>query len=238
MNINETPSKPFNSLEILISRHADFFPDFEYYLMLTEKAERNKEAYPDVAIECCNSLIQGISKSIIIDLESESDLREINKCDTDRLVKRSLNCLRENDDVYEDDFIRRGVSLALSISTLRNARGDISHGKAVPKELCSDKSLAHIVMEITSTLLRYTLASFYTIKIESSSVKKEEPILVEDIDDEVLVKYEANQNFNDYLDENNPIQGKLIHSHALYQLYYEDYILQLSEFTEYLESLE
>lgn len=213
------------SLKNLINRHLDDFPEFDYYLMMIEKAEINQNTHPDICIECCNSLIQGISKTIILQLNDDATKKDIDSYKTDKLIKGALKSLAEHDDVYEDDFVRRGVSLALSISTLRNARGDISHGKAVPKTLVSDKALARVVVEMTATLLRYTLATFYTLQLESQI---EETATEETEDDEL--QYDDHPEFNDYLDEQYPLDGKLLYSIALFELYFEDYEIQLSDY--------
>ncbi len=128
-----------DGLKKLINRHLEDFPEFVYYLPIIDKAERNEIPHPDISIECCNSLIQGICKTIIIRLDPLKTATDLKKSDTQDLVKPALKLLKHNDDVVEDDFVRRSVSITFAISTLRNARGDISHGKAVPKEIQSDK---------------------------------------------------------------------------------------------------
>ena len=116
--------------------------------------------------------------------------------------------------------------LASTIANLRNARGDISHGRAVPKVLQSDVELARLVMEITNSLLRYTLASFFVIDLEKQAKEIEEEER-QSAQEEDLIKYEANPEFNDLLDEEYPYEGKLLYSQALYELYYEDYEIRL-----------
>lgn len=218
-----------HSLSNLIKRHNADFPEFEYYLPIISKAEKNEIPHPDISIECCNSLIQGISKTIILRLESDAEKKEVDNCDTDKLVKRALKCIAINDDVYEEDFVRRCVSLAFSISTLRNARGDISHGKSVPKALYSDMSLSRSITGMTSSLLTYTLSSFYAIDLQAREDEKPTEELI-DKDDSQEINYENNLEFNNYLDELNPLEGKPLYSLALYEQYIEDYEIQLSDY--------
>lgn len=226
----------FGSLVVLIGNNLNRFPEFRYYIPIIKKAERNEVPHPDITIECCNSLIQGVSKTIVLRLDPTADKVKLEKSrsesSTDTLFKRALNCMKENDDIYEDDFVRRGVSLALAISTLRNARGDISHGRAVPKELQSNRELARVVMDMTATLLRYTLASFYAIDLEQvkEDVKKTEVTSYEVDSDLPLVIYDENGEFNNYLDEQYKFDGKMIYSKALYELYYEDYLIKLDDY--------
>jgi hypothetical protein len=217
-----------NGLKELINRHLDDFPEFSYYLVIIEKAEKNEIPQPDICIECCNSLIQGVSKTIILQLDPTIVRKDIEFDKTPKLVRNALRSIAANDDVYEDNFVFQGINLATSISALRNARGDISHGKAVPKILASDKALARVVLEMTATLLRYTLASFYVLELLS---RAEEPVITDEaIAESSALRYGDNPEFNDFLDEQNPLEGKIMYSYALFELYFEDYEFQLSDY--------
>ena len=46
------------------------------------------------------------------------------------------------------------------------------------------------------------------------------------------VSYNDNQDFNLWLDESYPYEGKLNYSFALFSLYYEDYLVRLEEFRD------
>ncbi|MCW8331963.1 abortive infection family protein [Photobacterium sp. SDRW27] len=222
-----------DSLKNLIEQHLPDFPDFDYYLPIIEKAVVNQEPHPDICIECCTSLIQGLSKTIISRLDPvEYEKKFNNKSkDTQDLVKPALKLLAEDMSNIEEDFIRKGTSLTIAISTLRNKRGDISHGKAVPKTLKSNMDLSRIVLEMTEPLLRFMLASFFRISYERLDISEI------DIDEEAdldKINYNDNEEFNDYLDEEYPYNGKLLYSQALYELYYEDYLVQLEEYNDQL----
>lgn len=215
-------------LKTLIEENLPDFPEFSYYLPIIEKALNYHASRPDTAIECCNSLLQGFSKTVVLNLDPKAtaaDLDSRAEAGTDKLIKRALRCLKANDDVYEDDFASRGASLALAIATLRNARGDISHGKAVPKLLESHTNLANVANEMSGSLLRYILSSYFIIMsnkrlaVQLPTTEEPEPFT-----------YDDNPDFNDYLDELYPLEGKLLYSEALFNLYQEDYEIQLSEF--------
>ena len=227
-----------NSLKSLITRNLDQFPDFEYYIPIIEKAERNQEPHPDIAIECCLSLIQGISKTIILKLDKKAEPGKLENDNNESRVhhqfKRAAELLKVNDDIYETAFTGSCSGLTSTLANLRNARGDISHGRAVPKILQSDIELARLIMEITDSLLRYTLGSFFAIDLDKKA-KELERIAQEEED---LIKYEDNQEFNDSLDEQYPYEGKLLYSQALYTLYYEDYAIQLQDFLDEQEPLD
>ncbi|MEM9273758.1 MAG: hypothetical protein AAGA80_12445 [Cyanobacteria bacterium P01_F01_bin.143] len=334
------------SLKDLILRNKDKFPEFEYYVPIIEKAQDNQENYPDITIECCNSLVQGISKTIIFSLLSSflTSLSKLPNIDIKKLLKNesvnvqfstALNVLEKNiddsaffqliekaydsletkntnnknnkdinkiklifkkaveisntnikpkelelliacedllndqrnsffdliqnasylhnnkpisekanfkeaikllsreGDILELDFIRACETLINKISNFRNDRGDISHGREVPKTLCSDLNLSRLIIEITESLLRYTLASFFVIDLEKKAKEFEEKQVKEEeenINDRI--KYESNPAFNDLLDEEYPLDGKLLYSEALHILYYEDYEIRLQNFLE------
>ena len=227
-----------DSLKSLITRNLDVFPDFEYYIPIIEKAERNQEPHPDITVECCLSLIQGVSKTIILDLDEKADPRKLesdrNESCAHHQFKRATELLKENNDIYETAFTGSCSGLVSTLATLRNTRGDISHGRAVPKVLQSDVGLARLVMEITDSLLRYTLGSFFAINLDKK-VQEIERIAQEE---ESLIRYEKNPEFNDLLDEEYSYDGKLLYSQALYKLYYEDYEIRLQIFLDEQELLE
>ncbi|MEX0306006.1 MAG: abortive infection family protein [Ruegeria sp.] len=221
-------------LKSLLMENLGTLPEFEYYLPIIDKALNYEQSRPDTSIECCNSLLQGFSKTIIVNLEGveHADLDKPSEAKSDKLIKRALKCLKENDDVYEDDFATRGASLALAIASLRNARGDITHGKAVPKKLQSSSSLAEVTNEVTATILRYMFATYLPIKVAANDQVQEEPL--EEVEE---IAYEDNPDFNDYLDDSNPVEGKLLYSEGLFHLYLEDYEIRLAEYNNMMEEL-
>lgn len=334
-----------DSLHELIVKNRDKFPEFEYYLPIIEKAKQNQEDHPDITIECCNSLIQGISKTIIfsslslflrslnrlprvdmhkliknesvhvqfstalnilekeiedsvffelinkafISLQNkepkESDSNKIKlvfkeaikivdeqrlegdeiefliSCDKlindqansffaliqnaslslnkkpvsdDATFKEAIKVLSDHGDILEIDFIRACQTLINKISNFRNDRGDISHGREVPKTLKSDVNLSRLIIEMTESLLRYTLATFFIVDLE----RKAREFEVKELQEEVKISYKKNSEFNNLLDEEYPLDGKVIYSQALYELYYEDYAIQLQAFLDEQELLD
>lgn len=200
----------------LIERHSDENSDFRYYVPIIEKAERNEIEHPDITIECCASLFQGISKTIVYRLNPPTDKKQFENESIQRQVKAAFRCLEASDDAIELAFPVAVENMVRIVGELRNTRGDISHGRVVPKELQSDRSLARLVLNVSESVIRYMLASYFAIK----------PAGLPDVD------YYANAGFNEYLDEINPMEGKPLYSLALYQQYYEDYLIQLSLFVE------
>lgn len=329
-----------DSLKELIIKNKEKFPEFEYYIPIIEKAETNQEEHPDIAIECCNSLVQGISKTIIFSLLSSfiTSLSKLPKVDIKKLInnesvhvqfstalgilekdvgdsvffdliekafqslqnkkpnnngikkigtifkeaikisqekgiggedvqfliacdklicdektsffeliqnaslslnqkptsedanfKEAIKLLSHHGDILEIDFVRACHNLINKISNFRNDRGDISHGREVPKLLKSNINLSRLIVEITESLLRYTLASFFILDLEK---KAQEFEVIEVKEQESKIGYEENPEFNDFLDEQYPLDDKLLYSQALYTLYYEDYEIRLQTFLD------
>lgn len=200
----------------LIERHSPEESDFRYYIPIIEKAEENEIHHPDITIECCASLFQGISKTIVYRLDPPADKKQFENESIQRQVKAALKCLSASDDLFEAAFPTAAENMVRIVGELRNARGDISHGRVVPKELQSDRSLARLVLNVTESLLRYMLASYFALK----------PVDLEQ------VPYDDNADFNEYLDELNPLEGKPLYSRALYEQFYEDYLVQLGIFKD------
>jgi hypothetical protein len=161
-------------------------------------------------------LFQGISKTIVYRLQPPSDKKQFENESIQRQVKLALRCLAASDDLIETAFPVAVENLIRVIGGLRNTRGDISHGRVVPKELQSDRSLARLVLNVSESVIRYMLASYFALK----------PTDLEQ------VEYEECSEFNEYLDESNPLEGKPLYSLALYEQFYEDYLVQLEIFTE------
>jgi hypothetical protein len=204
------------TLKALIEQYSRQHSEFLYYIPIIEKAERNEIEHPDITIECCGSLFQGIAKSIVYRLDPACEKKSFEDKSLHQQVKAMAMLLRTNDDVFEDEFVRNCETLARNIGTLRNNRGDISHGRAVPKELQSDRSLSRLVLNLSEALLRYSLASFFALQPPS--------------EDEIT--YESNPDFNDYLDDLYDFGGKPLYSLALFHQYLEDYLIRLEAYRD------
>jgi hypothetical protein len=222
-----------NSLEALVKRHFKEFPDFQYYGAFGEFISAIESYHQDlnmgVSSDCCNSLIQSICRTIITQIDSV-ELSEVSSMRTDQLIRKAVTLLQKNDDVYERDFVTQLGKIGIYINGIRNSRGELSHGRHIPKELINDQDLSRLLREITESLSRYLISSLFSFKLEQS---KEESELEED-----LIRYEANPEFNELLDEEYPYDGKLLYSQALHALYYEDYAIQLQSFLDERELLE
>ena len=226
------------SLEALVKRHLKEFPEFQYYGALAEFISAIESYHQDlttgVSLDCCNSLLQSICKTIITQIDPSIEAESLNRgshSTIDSLVAKAANLLKKNDDIHEITFVRHLTKLVDPIRKLRDARGDLSHGKCIPKALINDQDLSRLLREITESLSRYLVSSFFSFALEKKS--KEDFEIEEDV-----IRYEDNPEFNDLLDEEVPLDGKVLYSQALYTLYYEDYEIRLQSFLDEQASLE
>lgn len=189
-------------------------------------------SHPDICIETCKALVEGVSKTIILSLEDGVKPDDIKDLDLSPLVKRAGKLLQQDQTIIEEGFVTRVASVAHFIGVLRNERGDISHGKAVPKLIKSNDKLANAILQVSSGLLIYMLDTVYTKLRDKRARVAQEEIEKDRAADLEQVSYADNDDFNSWLDESYPYEGKLSYSFALFSLYYEDYLVRLEEFRE------
>lgn len=78
------------------------------------------------------------------------------------------------------------------------------------------------MLNVSEAVLRYMLASYFAIGPSTDAT----------------ISYDDNPAFNEFLDGENPLKGKPLYSLALYQQYYEDYVIQLDEYRDSQSQLE
>lgn len=192
----------------VLNRLENQYSNIDYYYTIIEKIEENVNSNPDITIESCKSLLEGLSKFILKQIDTNYDALVIDKTDFQPLVKQSMMKLSQFNDDIEIDFINKANKLIVSIGEVRNKRGDISHGKLSPKEFLSDSHFSNLVMNMTDNLLFYILSCFSNIEI-----KKE-------------LEYDDNPEFNENLDSENSF-GYLSYSKALFDQDIEAYKQEL-----------
>jgi len=206
----------------LISQNNDKYEHFSYYEGIIDVIEQKIQSHPDICIESCKALIEGVSKTIIKKLDVTATDGELNKMDVMPLFKRAANKLAQYDKELELDFINRTASLIQNFGQIRNERGDISHGRAAPKELFSSPQFSSLVARVTEALAFYVLEHFFRLQLPH----------------EIKIKYEDNSDFNKMLDTTNPM-GSLSFSKALFDQDNVSYCEQLLDYqTEQEEMLE
>lgn len=202
----------------LLTENYKHHKHLDYYEKIIDEIEDNLLSNPDISIECCKSLIEGLSKTMLKALDNTTTDRELNKLEVMPLFKSLLNKLSEYNCDIETEFKTKATSIILSIATIRTARGDISHGKIAPKNLNSSLQFAVLVSKITEALVFYILEQFFAIDFSFK-----QPLV-----------YEDNPEFNKRLDELNPI-GSLSYSKALFE---QEQITYSEELAEYISNKE
>lgn len=192
------------------------YTNIDYYQTIIQKIEENVESHPDISIESCKALLEGLSKFIWKQIDLSYDALVADKMDFHPVVRQAMTKLADLNEDIELDFVNKVNKLIVSIGEVRNKRGDISHGKLSPKEYFSDSQFAYLVMNITDNMLYYVLHSFSKI----SPIKE--------------LEYEDNPEFNEWLDNENPI-ANLSYSKALFD---QDQVAYEQELENYLDAKE
>lgn len=192
------------------------YTNIDYYQTIIQKIEENVESHPDISIESCKALLEGLSKFIWKQIDQTYDALVADKMDFHPVVRQAMTKLADLNEDIELDFVNKVNKLIVSIGEVRNKRGDISHGKLSPKEYFSDSQFAYLVMNITDNMLYYVLHSFSKV----TPIKE--------------LEYEDNPEFNEWLDDKNPM-GTLSYSRALFD---QDKVAYEEELEDYLENKE
>lgn len=195
----------------IISKNQDKFKNFEYYFKITEIIESNLDTHPDISIETCKSLFEGISKTIILFLNPNYSIQELESFSAQKIVRVAIEELKKHIEIEEYNSITVFVK---EIATIRSFRGDISHCRPSPKIIESDSDYANMVVNTTNSYISYLLKIFFNLKFESQS----------------QYKYESYPEFNDWLDEQDQTGFFKSYSLALYQTDYIRYEQELLNF--------
>lgn len=203
------------SVKNIINDNRHRYEHLCYYELLIKKIENNLEPNPDIAIETCKTLIEGVSKFILKNIDNTITIKEINEMDFSPLFKKTLKKLSEYDEYIEDDFVKRAIALIEKLAEIRNNRGDISHGKLAPKEQVSSIQFSKLVKLTTEGVTAYLLDSFFSIDLSYK-------------DD---FNYGDNIEFNKMLDEVNTMPLiSLSYSKALFDQEKETYRILLDDY--------
>jgi len=132
-------------LEEFILNNLTKYPEWaEYNDVILDFVSSYKQKRPDMCIEGCKSLIEGISKFIYFNLDSDNqNLTEWKDCKLGQKFKKTIGILKLDD--YEKEFLDRSNPLIQKLGEIRNERGDISHGQAYPKDSYSDVDFAKFI---------------------------------------------------------------------------------------------
>ena len=182
----------------------------EYYQSHLDLIEDYIDEKPDISIETCKALIEGISKLTLYLLNQEA-LDSHNDEKIQSLVKRALIELQKGRGFSDADLCKRLSGVVQYIGEVRNEHCDIGHGRASLKEQVNDADFADLIVGITDSICTYMLRRL-------------------DILAEKVTEYDDHPEFNELLDEQNPLPGKVLYSRALFDQEFETYEVELSDF--------
>jgi len=202
--------------QIIVDNEQDF-PDFKYYLKIIDVIDENISVMPDVSIESCKSLIEGISKTILNNLGEPYNDKGKNADSPSKLLRGVLEVFKLKTDI-EIEMIQNTCGFVYRLSELRNERGDISHGKSVPKDQDSDHRLSELVGEITDAVVKYMLTVYFKT----------------DWSDSEDIKYDDNIEFNQLLDSEHELE-EVSYSRALFD---QDFVAYEENLNNYLSNIE
>lgn len=201
----------------IISAHQESHKEFLYYFSVIEIAEESMTEKPDVTIDCCKSLIEGISKSILIRLDNNYNKNNhlVDTVKASKLFDKAITLISKFDQSLsgkETDFLAKSKDLVETIINIRNDRGDISHGKFTPKatEIISTSEFALFVINMTDSIISFMLKVFFDLKIPVTGI----------------LAYDSNEtvDYNKWLDESIEFPIKtVLYSKLLYENDYNEY---------------
>ncbi len=145
----------------ITSDNLEHHSHFAQYFEVIDVIETHEETNPDICIESCKALIEGISKTILIDLDNTKTPENIDDDDLPKLFKNAMTSLSNECEDIEGDFVARFGGIIQILCELRNKRGDISHGRMAPKAIFSSRKLATTVVNMTESMIEYILEHYY-----------------------------------------------------------------------------
>ena len=182
----------------------------DYYHSHLDLVEGYIDEKPDISIETCKALIEGISK-LSLHLLNQEPLDSHKDEKFQALVKRALLELQKGRGFSDAEACRRMSGFVHYIGEVRNEHCDIGHGRASLKEQVNDAEFADLIVGITDNICTYMLR-----RLDGLADK--------------VTEYEDHPEFNDFLDEQNPLPGKIRYSRALFDQEFETYEIELGDF--------
>lgn len=191
--------------------------NIDYYHTIVEKIEKNVVENPDIAIESCKSLFEGLGKFIILNIDKSLSFDVVDGFKYKRAITKAVDLLEKQDLEFESDFAKKLLEVLDIIGSIRNDRGDVSHGRLSPKPIQSTSEFSNSIMTLTDSFASYLLISF-------SKIPKEKKVEFEDYPD-----------FNEKLDSEYQVGLLKSYSKALYD---QDPVAYEQELQNYLDTKE
>lgn len=236
-----------------IEEYKDEIEGLNGYYLIVKEIEDNLPENPDICIESCKSLIEGLCKKtleLISDkYNGDKQLKKACEGNMSTLVKTAFNEVYTNSidsDLHQSLYkiiqnknrvdklfstakveLQKNTKKAVDkITAIRHDRGDISHGRSYPKQIESELHSANSILSITDgicSFMIHELARQYQIKQEMSK----------------MLMYKEEKEYNEWLDDQNDnLLTKIDFSRLLYDNNYEKYEeIYYAEYQDYLETL-
>lgn len=182
----------------------------EYYYSHLDIVENYIDEKPDISIETCKALIEGIAKLSLHVLKQEP-LELLRNESLSPLCRRALDELQKGRGFSDADLCKRMSGIIHYIGEVRNEHGDIGHGQASLKEQVNDADFAELIIGMTESLCTYMLKRLDYLA-------------------EPTIEYDDNAAFNDYIDELHPMPSNIMYSKALYDQEPKTYEIMLTDF--------
>ena len=202
-----------------IQENIGFIPSFSVYEKHISLIEDSIENNPDLCVETCKSLIEGICKTILtnkgIDYSNYAHFQVLVK----ETIKNMFNETDSNSDSLSE-LARRIASVSQKIAEIRDSAGFASHGQDVAHVSIS-YSLALFTSRITDVIGGF-IFHYYRNHAERGSGR---------------ILYQDYQAFNEYYDEQNPLVLGGIMISASEALFDQDIEAYKEELFFYLEQL-
>jgi hypothetical protein len=89
--------------DILKALETQYF-NIEYYHTIVGKIEENVISNPDIAIESCKSLFEGLGKFIILNIDKSLSFGIVDNFKYKRAITKAVELLETKDPEFESDF--------------------------------------------------------------------------------------------------------------------------------------
>ena len=159
-------------------------------------------------------MFEGLSKFIILNIDKSLSFNIIEGFKYKRAISKAIDLLEKEDETFEPDFSKNLLKALENLGNIRNDRGDISHGRLSPKPLESHIHFSIFIVSLSDSFASYLLNSFSKVP----RVKE--------------LEYEDSSDFNEKLDNENPLKEYLSYSKALYDQDPVAYELKLQDFID------
>lgn len=207
------------SLEELIKTNLFAHPELaEYKDVVLDFIELYASKRPDMSVEGCKSLIEGLSKFIYFNLNPDDpNFGKWSNLKLKEKFEKSVEILGL--DGYEKEFLQDNIGLVFRLGQIRNERGDVSHGHAYPKDSYSDTDFATFIASWAEGLCYFMLSRYVAAKQRQK-------------DESGADVYSAEQykEFEDYLDSLYPDIERISYSKALKEQDALQYELLMDEY--------